>query len=232
MSRDISSTVLEQFRAGELMPVCLFDFMVDDIHYRYTDLDVSLTVVSGTVSGTFEPRGFKIDSIQYSLGTIVDNANITLDNRDQLLTSLFIGEIVQGSEAYIYGAVLDSNGQIIEAPINIFQGQIDSWELDEEEIRITLTTEFIKWSQRTASLHSSSCRWKKFKGTECQYAGNETQCDRSYTRCSALANTIHFGGFRWLPDLENREIKWGPDSGGSNSVAVKLTTTAGHGENR
>lgn len=38
------------------------------------------------------------------------------------------------------------------------------------------------------------CRYK-FKDQWCGYAGVETQCDRSLSRCRALSNSERFGGF-------------------------------------
>lgn len=45
------------------------------------------------------------------------------------------------------------------------------------------------------------CRYKVFKGDRCGYAGIETACDRTLTRCIALANNARFGGF---PGLSSR----------------------------
>lgn len=224
MSRDIEVGMMDQFRAGELTPVCLFKFTDGDTTYRYCDLDVPLNtehtsysgIDIGDNSGLYSPLGFKFDSIKYSLGNIVDQANITIDNRDQVMTSIFVAGIIQGEESSLSVAVLDSAGELMGAQ-TIFKGEIDSWELHEEEVRITLSTPFARWAQQTTSLHSSSCRWKEFKGTECQYSGAETICDRSFTRCTILGNTQHFGGFRFLPDFENRQLAWGPN--------VETTTT-------
>lgn len=38
------------------------------------------------------------------------------------------------------------------------------------------------------------CRYKTFKGTQCGYAGAETVCDRTLTRCRELSNSERFGG--------------------------------------
>jgi len=38
------------------------------------------------------------------------------------------------------------------------------------------------------------CRYKVFKGTRCGYAGAETVCDRTLTRCRELGNSDRFGG--------------------------------------
>jgi hypothetical protein len=43
----------------------------------------------------------------------------------------------------------------------------------------------------------------------CRYTGAETWCDRSWDRCSTLANTVNFGGFRYLPSIVGKQIFWG-----------------------
>lgn len=43
----------------------------------------------------------------------------------------------------------------------------------------------------------NSCRFK-FKSDECGYAGAETACDKTLTRCRVLSNSANFGGFPGL----------------------------------
>ena len=211
MDRTISSGILEQFQNDELFPVFLFSFSDGGETYRYTTLDVPFyTTTCATCSGLFQPRGMSFDSINYSMGNIVDNAILRLDNTDSVMTSIFIDGASQGEDANICISVLTSSGTEV-GTFNVFSGQVDAWELEEDEVRITIGTDFSNWSQKLPAYHSSSCRWKVFKGDECQYAGAESWCDRTYARCNALGNTNNFGGFRWLPDLENREIRWGAD---------------------
>jgi len=52
------------------------------------------------------------------------------------------------------------------------------------------------WQRRIpmARARKNFCRWK-FKSTECGYAGAETTCDKSLTRCRVLANSTRFGAF-------------------------------------
>lgn len=47
---------------------------------------------------------------------------------------------------------------------------------------------------RYIALH---CNWE-FKGLECGYPGNETECDRTFKRCTAIGNTPRFGGYPGL----------------------------------
>jgi hypothetical protein len=204
--RDIDSNILAELAKQELRPFLLFDMEINSTHYRYTDCDVPIIFDSNTYS----PRGFSFDRVNYGAHFIVDSVEIALDNLDSVMTSIFVGGTPQGSPVKLELVVLDSSYAIIgSASVTVFEGEIDSWDLDEEKLAITVTSIFSQWSQRTLSKHSASCRWKKFKGTECGYSGGETWCDRTYARCVALANTANFGGFRWLPSIIDKEIWWG-----------------------
>ena len=94
-------------------------------------------------------------------------------------------------------------------PITVFKGYLDGWAWDEEWIDVDVVCALASWSRKTVRKISSTCRWIKFKGVECQYAGEETWCDRTYARCDALSNTANFGGFRWLPSIMNKTFYWG-----------------------
>jgi len=158
----------------------------------------------------FSPLPFSMDPIQYSSVRIVDQARIKVDNLDSVMTALFVGGTPEGSEAVIELGLIDADGCLAGGEtVTLFEGTIDAWVLDEGTVKITLASLMARWSQRTLSTHSASCRWKDFKGTECGYSGSEDWCDRTYTRCEALNNQAHFGGFRWLPSLMDKEIWWG-----------------------
>lgn len=93
--------------------------------------------------------------------------------------------------------------------LTLFEGGLDAWTLNDKMLKIGAKSEMARWTQKPLSLHSVSCRWKQFKGTECGYAGEGTWCDRTYTRCEDLGNAPNFGGFRWLPSIMDKEIWWG-----------------------
>lgn len=203
--RTIDAAILAELQAGTLKPFFALDVEIDSVHYRYTDCDVPL-VVDGE---TYSPRGAKLEPIRYSLATVVDSMKISIDNLDSALTAVFVSGTPQGETVTLKIALVDSNNAAMANPVTLFQGIIDGWNLDEESISFTVASELVRWSQKTLAKHSASCRWKEFKGTECTYAGIETWCDRSYTRCSALGNQANFGGFRWLPSIVDKELWWG-----------------------
>ena len=185
--RSISPQVITQLQAAELRPFLLHSFDLDSTRYLLTDADVDLWV------GKMTYTAWPIDAqpVSYSMSKAVDRVRVVLDNTHQTYSTSFISGTPQGG---------------------VYHLMIDTWSMDEQQIKITITSELYAWDQTTTYAHSPSCRWKVFKGTECAYAGAESWCDRSYTRCEALLNTAYFGGFRWVPSLEDRTIWWGRTS--------------------
>lgn len=90
----------------------------------------------------------------------------------------------------------------------LFRGEIDDW-TGAETLSMTLATRYSRWVERPGRMHSTSCGWKRFGNTRCGYSGEETDCDRTYSRCTQLDNILNFGGFRWAGSVESKEIWWG-----------------------
>lgn len=210
--RTIDSSIVSQLEAEELRPFYLLSMDVDGTVYRYTDCDVSIYL-----SNVYDSLGFSFNAVEYSTGGIVDSLTIEIDNVDQVQTSLFVGGTPQGGELILSQVVLDSSYEIVGgASITLFEGEIDSWELDGQVLKVTATSIFAQWSRNTISRHAASCRWQVFNsstlgtsGVECGSTAGASWCDRTYARCSALNNTSSYGGFRWLPSIEDKEIWWG-----------------------
>ena len=210
MGKSISEVVLAALAEAQLTTCKLLQFTDGSNTYRYTDLDVPIYYTTdSTASYMFTPRGFKFESINYSMGQIIDDASLSIDNLDQVMTSIFVGGVVEGKKATLWLCVIDSDNHILDT-VQLFDGLIGGFDIDETEVNMTVLPVFVKWNQSAHSYCSASCRWKVFKGTECQYADSVTTCDRSYPRCKELGNTNNFGGFRWLLALQNKSIQWGP----------------------
>lgn len=209
--RDVDPAVVAALQARQITFFFLFRMTVDAVEYCLTDCDVPI-VYDGK---TYLPRGFDPGNISRSSGNVVDSVTITIDDTDAELTAAFMDGSAQGVEAALSCVLLDATGAIVGGVETIlYQGTIDSWSLQaERSVAVTLSSPLVAWNRRFTGLHASSCRWRKFKGPRCGYAGGETWCDRSYARCTLLANTDSFGGFRWLPSLESREIWWGRTQG-------------------
>lgn len=73
---------------------------------------------------------------------------------------------------------------------------IDYYETNARDAVFTLASKLdvyeVKIPGRTVT--RTHCSWV-FKGTECKYAGGETECNRTLQRCRELENTANYGGF-------------------------------------
>jgi len=171
--------------------------------YRYTDCDIDMYYGGNK----YDHFPFSIGNVANSAGMSVDSLELDFANVNLIMSSILLGEDVAGKPCILSFFMVDSNYTIIEAE-ELFRGLVGEWDLTEGEARIKLVNEFILWSKRTLRTCQASCPWE-FKGTECTYSGAETWCDQSYDRCVVLANTDSFGGFRFLPSLEEKKIWWG-----------------------
>jgi len=171
--------------------------------YRYTDCDIDM-YYGGNKYSSFP---FSIGNVVNSAGLSVDSLELNFSNIDLAMSSLVLGEDIAGKTCILSFFMVAADYTVIEAE-ELFRGMVAEWELTESKLRVKLVNEFVYWSKRTLRTCQASCRWG-FKGTECTYAGAETWCDQSYDRCQALSNTNSFGGFRFLPSLEEKKIWWG-----------------------
>lgn len=210
MARVIDQDILDELETSEITTFHLLEYTVNTTTYYYTDCDIPINYATdGTNVNYYVCRSFTFNNVSYSNNDIVDSCSIRVDNIDSVLTSIFADNIIVEEQAVLSMIVFDDNNAVIGSQ-QIFNGLINDFSLDETELKMTVTSIFAKWDQTSSSKHTALCRWKKFKGIECKYAGTETVCDRTYTRCTTLINTDNFGGFRWLPAIENVAIWWGP----------------------
>jgi hypothetical protein len=177
---------------------------------RYTDLDLN-TYHGGNL---YVSRGMKIGNITSGATVSAEKVEIELDDADQVITAFLLNEDVRNKAASLYFGVIARTAVGLETQLSrhvqeVWRGFVSGWELaGEADCRITLTHEFVLWNKEPLRTQSSSCQWT-FKGTECGYSGEAGWCDKSYNRCKKLSNSDNFGGFRFIPEIAEKEIWWG-----------------------
>lgn len=82
-----------------------------------------------------------------------------------------------------------------------FEFYIDSYSANQDNVVFMLLPRISALGLKIpARIYSRNyCQWKNFKGTECGYAGAETECNRTKQRCKELDNYKRFGGFPSIP---------------------------------
>ncbi len=169
-----------------------------------TDLDIDLT----WQGKTYQARGMRISAVEYNISMEVDSVTLEIDNVDDFWTSIIMNEDIRGKIVVVKTVALRAPATVVAEDIK-FQGIIDSVPELADKIRIEVYSPLILWRKKTPRrIHQPTCPWP-FKSPECGYTGTETWCDQSYERCSSLGNTDNFGGFRFLPSLQDKQIWWG-----------------------
>jgi len=176
--------------------------------HRYNDIDIP--IYHG--GERFSSRGFSFDQLRGSANLSVESLDVEIDDTDQIIGALVLGEDIRNKLARLYFGVIANADSVMHIQ-EFMQGIIGGWEMSgDNKVRITITDETILWNKKSLRPQSSSCPWT-FRGEECAYSGVGTWCDQSYQRCLDLANTDQFGGDRFLPAIVEREIWWGRQRG-------------------
>lgn len=172
--------------------------------HRITDMDIPYYYDGNA----YTPADLTLGQMSSGAVMQVETLDFTVQNVDMQMASHFLNDDQRGRQAVVHFTCLDDNRVAIATP-QLFRGLIADWRMDELAIRITLKNELVLWKKRTLRKARVMCRWP-FKGTECGYSGAAGACDKTYARCAVLGNTANYGGFRWIGDMMEKEIQWGP----------------------
>lgn len=105
---------------------------------------------------------------------------------------------------------------LIKGVAPVFDGIIDSVGVDRGKGTLKIYNHMIFWQRRIPRRdHTATCPWTYKDADTCRYVGALPPCDKSWEHCTERANTLNFGGFRWLPALQDKQIWWGRVPGGA-----------------
>lgn len=237
--RTISTAIQTEFAAEQSQGHVLVKLTLGST-YRYTDCDIDLYyggsryIARGfEVNGIEQSPGFASDSISLDLDNVdrtfsavvlsADAANAPVSIYYQVLSNAFVNVVSNEGIEFIDGDVEFTDGDVefddqqtagitnVIGTVELYNGFLSEWTLDEQRIRLKIGSEFMFWHKKSLRLPTPNCPWG-FKSVECGYAGAETLCDKSPERCVALGvgSTDNFGGRKFVSDVEDQEIYWGP----------------------
>lgn len=202
--RTVSTVIDAEWNAEEATGFVLLRIAPSST-YCYTDCDIDLSYNSNT----YQARGFEIRGIQQTPGFSNDSVTIELDNVDRTFSAIVLGEDCANAPASIYFQLL-SSAAVPLGTLEIYNGFLSEWTITETRATFKLASEFAFWHKKALRLPTPNCPWS-YKGTEC---GGSTVggdwCDKSPARCSAVGNYVNFGGRKFISDIEEKEIYWGP----------------------
>ena len=205
--KDFDNSFLTLITAEQATTFWCVDLQIDAITHQYfTSLDIDI-VHDGDL---YQSSEFDVRPVNYGMNLAVDKIDLEFGNVDLTMSATLLNNTITGQPCIIYAGAVDNTdmSMVIE---EVFRGLASEWTLDEKKARISIVDEFIFWNKKSLRKPDALCAWE-FKGTECGYSGSATQCNRTYARCVVLGNSDSFGGFRFFPATEEKEVWWGKTS--------------------
>ena len=188
-----SSLILAKNRLSSTDPsLCLLQIamptLASDIRLVANDVDITW---DGQIWTAFP---FEIDNVGEPARGELPSVTIRVSNVTRAVQG-YVEQADGGVDADVTIRVIDGGDLVNTTPYISLDFRVASTSIDQEWVSFNLTS-YDTWKRtfpRNRCL-KNHCNFA-FKGLHCGYAGAETQCDRTLTRCRALSNSTRFGGF-------------------------------------
>ena len=152
------------------------------------------------------PIGLEIASIDIDTSQKMTSFQVKMDNISREMTTLAGTMRITSGRCIILRAFMEDLSDPACSQI-IFQGSIRSWTINESSLELEIGSDIPLVNKGPRRLFGVRCQWK-FKDATCGYNGVQTTCDKSLTRCKALSNQLHFGGFPHIPQSRDPRVAW------------------------
>jgi hypothetical protein len=182
MARGLTSAVNTELATDSLNPVTLVYLGVAS-GSRYTDhyKDVSYSSNTYTASSIFLDASAVTESAEVE----ISNIQLRFSGADQSIISLFLNNNYMNKDVEVYKGFLNDSQGLISDPFTLFKGKIESFSVDEEINRSTVTI-------------SATSHWSDFERVQGRRTNTNSQ-------------QIHFDadvGFDYASQAI-AELKWG-----------------------
>lgn len=183
----------------------LVDLFLPAETVRLTDSDIDIR----HEGVWYRSRSMAFGETGHAIGPTAESVTIEIDNVDLLVSGWLQGIEIRGRRWRQRLVALNAHAQVVGSMI-VFDGIVDSGSADRRTGTLRITSHMIWWQRRIPRRdHAASCPWTYRDPVTCRYTGAAPDCDKSWEQCQGRANSINFGGFRWLPALQQRQIWWG-----------------------
>ena len=112
------------------------------------------------------------------------------------------GNVIGNAPATLTMVLLNvNNNAILQGTKQVlWYGLCNNLQITNESAKMDIETPLGGYTYNTPCMkYKATCNVRKFKDCRCGYTGDETTCDRTYTRCKELGNNKRFQGFISLP---------------------------------
>ena len=123
-----------------------------------------------------------VSNVNLAVSGIIGARGDVFTNAPAILTLVFLnvntGELVSGCERILYA------------------GKCNNLKLDYERASVDIESGLGGYEILAPVMkYRATCQVRRFKDCRCGYVGSATSCDRTFTTCERLGNTVNFRGF-------------------------------------
>lgn len=200
MSKKLNPFQKQLIKKAELKTRNLVTIYLDE-PFRILENDtISALGIDGK---TYITGSVKRGDIETGIDGALEKVEIKISNINQGISSLVAnrGDVLTNSRCTVETVIFDDvNNEITGAPIQLFDGRINSVELNAIELKFTVERVIGGYSTISPNAtYDVNCQVRKFKDERCGYCGEETACDKTLKRCKELENSLRFYGFPSIP---------------------------------
>lgn len=194
--------VTENVWEREELTAGVFVELAFDTTYRYSTFDIDM-VHAGNL---YTAKELAINGVSFASDLSVDTCIIQLENVGLTVSAALLNNDELGSQVTVSIGAINAARRIYDLE-PIFVGELTGWSLTEQAATLNFSGLMARWSKKTLRIAQGSCPWP-LGGDECGYSG-AGRCGQTWIQCKALGNQLNFGGFVYLPALQESKIWWG-----------------------
>ena len=140
------------------------------------------------------------DEIKKDDNSSVSKLRVTLSNVGLGISGIIgaRGDVITNAPAVLTLVFLDVNTNELIPNIQqvLYAGKCNNLSLDYENATMEIETPLGGYEKQCPAMkYRATCQVRRFKDCRCGYTGEETTCDRTYSRCKELGNQENFRGF-------------------------------------
>lgn len=185
MARTLTIEMLAQIAAGSVAPILLVELDFSSGFSRVWSGLGDLSWNGYTWSGLGDLGG--ISPLEETTDFRANGVQLQLSGIPSAYMAIALGEQYQGRSAKIYLGMLDSNGVLVDAPVYLFKGKMDTMLIDEGGETSTISVQ----------VESSAISLKVAK--EWRYTHEDQQID--------YPGDV---GFEYVVGLQDKDLVWKP----------------------
>lgn len=164
--------------------------------FRILENDSIGSIVIG--GNTYYTKLVKTSEVQGSLDGNSESINVIISDISQDFAGLVAdnGDVLTNTTCKIEQVIFNADTTtLVSTPILLFEGLINNLQMSQSYCAFSVERALYSYSTVSPNMtYDVNCQFA-FKDGRCQYAGAETKCNKTLSRCQALGNVTRFGGY-------------------------------------